>query len=48
MATGHADEQVVPCVGAVVLDDAGRLLGVVPRAAVLDALSAVPVRAGAR
>ena len=31
-----------------VVDDAGRLLGVVPRAAVLDALSAVPVRSGAR
>ncbi|MBJ7451923.1 MAG: glycine betaine/L-proline ABC transporter ATP-binding protein [Blastococcus sp.] len=31
-----------------VLDDDGRLLGVVPRAAVLDALSAVPVRGGAR
>ena len=30
-----------------VVDD-GRLLGVVPRAAVLDALSAVPVRGGAR
>ena len=31
-----------------VVDDDGRLLGVVPRAAVLDALSAVPVRGGAR
>ena len=27
-----------------VVDDAGRLLGVVPRAAVLDALAAVPAR----
>lgn len=31
-----------------VVDEQGRLLGVVPRAAVLDALSAVPVRGGAR
>ena len=31
-----------------VVDDDGRLLGVVPRAAVLDALSAVPVPGGAR
>jgi glycine betaine/proline transport system ATP-binding protein len=31
-----------------VVDDDGRLLGVVPRAAVLDALSAVPVRGGSR
>ncbi|GAB3195287.1 glycine betaine/L-proline ABC transporter ATP-binding protein [Geodermatophilus arenarius] len=51
-ATIAADRPVVEFVHLVgrhpvplgVVDDGGRLLGVVPRAAVLDALSAVPVR----
>lgn len=51
-ATTGADRPVVEFVHLVgrhvvplgVVDDDGRLLGVVPRAAVLDALSAVPVR----
>ena len=55
-STTSADRPVVEFVHLVgrhavplgVVDEAGRLLGVVPRAAVLDALSAVPVRGGAR
>ena len=55
-ATTTADRPVVEFVHLLgrhpvplgVVDDDGRLLGVVPRAAVLDALSAVSVRGGAR